>query len=361
MKKLILILANLLIISQLAFSQAKPKAIVLNIDSQGFALDPTQAGNLVRLELDKTGVFEVVDKYDVRYLLEKNKLDVSNCYGKICLLEVAKILSSDKVLTGSMENFGQNIVLTLRVIDVKTEQIEKSQVMEFLNYPKELQTMIQITLQKLLGLPIDEMTLASLTKKNDYENTINNPYEKRLRLDGPRMGLTMFVGDKAEILQAKKNEGGFEVAPVMFQFGYQFETQYLNEGNFQALFEFIPTVTGTDQGLFIPSLTILNGFRHNKNGWEFALGPTFKLIAQAEGYYQDGKWIRKTETTPANIELETRVDSRGDLAISPGFVLACGKSFRSGKMNFPVNFYAVVPQKGTYQFGLSFGFNAKNR
>jgi hypothetical protein len=361
MRKLMLILVNLLIISQLATGQSKPKAIVLNIDSQGFALEPTQAGNLVRLELDKIGVFEVVDKYDVRYLLEKNKLDIANCYGKICLLEVAKILEADKVLTGSLEDFGQSAVVTLRIIDVKTEKIEKSQVLEFLSYPKEIQTMIQLSLQKLFELPTDENLINTLTKKNDYENTINNPYQKRLRLDGPRMGLTMFVGDKAEILQAQKSEGGFEVAPVMFQFGYQFETQYLNEGNFQALFEFIPTVTGTDQGLFIPSLTILNGFRHNKNGWEFALGPTFKLIAQAEGYYQDGKWIRKTNDTPSNINLETRVDSRGELVISPGFVLACGKSFRSGKMNFPVNFFALVPQKGTYQFGMSFGFNAKNR
>jgi hypothetical protein len=53
----------------------------------------------------------------------------------------------------------------------------------------------------------------------------------------------------------------------MFMFGYQFEKQYLNEGNLQALFEFIPSVTGVDQGLFLPNILFLHGLRHNRSGW----------------------------------------------------------------------------------------------
>ncbi|MBL7783744.1 MAG: hypothetical protein JNM22_21085, partial [Saprospiraceae bacterium] len=75
----------------ISFSQnttaLKEKVGVLYIDSKGFSLDPVQMGNLTRLELDKTGVYEVLDKYDVEYLIEKEGLKPDNCYGKICLVE----------------------------------------------------------------------------------------------------------------------------------------------------------------------------------------------------------------------------------------------------------------------------------
>ena len=45
-------------------------------------------GNLVRMELDKLQKYEVVDRYDVAYLIEKNDLKIDNCFGKICLLEI---------------------------------------------------------------------------------------------------------------------------------------------------------------------------------------------------------------------------------------------------------------------------------
>jgi hypothetical protein len=114
-----------------------------------------------------------------------------------------------------------------------------------------------------------------LTKKFDYENAVNNPEEDRLNLSGPRMGFAYFSGEAGSILKAREGAGGFNSNPVMFQFGYQFEVQYLNQGSFQALFEFIPLITGLDQGKFLPSIAVLNGMRSNISGWEFAFGPTF--------------------------------------------------------------------------------------
>jgi hypothetical protein len=145
----------------------------------------------------------------------------------------------------------------------------------------------------------------------------------------------------------------------MFQFGYQFEKQYLNEGKFQGLFEFIPMVTGIDQSLFIPSFSILHGIRNNKNGWEFAFGPTFQAISQAEGYFENGIWKLKNEFTNPEQVTMMRLDNRGKRQLRTGFVIACGKTFRSGRMNIPLNAY-FVPRKDGMQFGLSFGFNAKN-
>lgn len=46
---------------------------VLNIDTKGLGLDPIQMGNMVRIELEKLDTFQVMDRYDVSYVVEKNK------------------------------------------------------------------------------------------------------------------------------------------------------------------------------------------------------------------------------------------------------------------------------------------------
>jgi hypothetical protein len=214
-------------------------------------------GNLVRTELEKLDTFEVMDRYDVAYMVEKNKLSINNCYGKLCLTEIGETIHSDKMLSGSIELYPKSIIYTLRLIDVKSKSIEKTTVMEFVNLPEELQSFTNITVRSMFEKPIDQNLLTKLTQRNTFDNATNNPTKDRLRLDGPRLGFVGFTGNISNILQADKSVGGFEAFPVMFQFGYQFEKQYLNEGKIQALFEFIPMITGVDQGYFIPGFFIV--------------------------------------------------------------------------------------------------------
>lgn len=269
----------------LAKSTGRISVTVLNIDTRGLGIDPVQMGNMVRIELEKLDTFEVMDRYDVAYVVEKNKLEIGNCYGKICLVEVGQTINSDKMFTGSVETIGETIVVTFRIIDVKAGRIEKTQVTEYLNLPKELQSMVKVSIRQLFDQPVEQPLLTYLTKKNNFESSTNNDDKPSVNLSGPRSGVTYFTGEAGSLLQKPRNQGGFGSYPVMFQFGYQFEVQYLNEGNYQALFEFLPTVSGFNQNVFIPSLTVMNGFRNNKYGWEIAFGPTFGLITKADGYY----------------------------------------------------------------------------
>lgn len=346
-------------------AQVSKKSItVLNIDAKGVVLDPAQMGNLVRIELEKLDTFEVMDRYDVAYVVEKNKLNINNCYGKLCLVEIGSTIKSDKMFSGSVEMYGETIIITLRLVDVPTATIERTQVMEFLNLPKEMQNMISITMNQMFGRKNDPDLVTKLTKKFNYESLTNNPNEERLNLSGPRMGVTCFTGNTAKILQESTQTGGYDAIPVMFQFGYQFEKQYLNEGNFQALFEFVPVITGLDQGLVIPGLTVMNGLRSNKSGWEFAFGPTFSLITRESGYYEGDVWHREGDWNPASgpnpNDIRKRLDSRGDLELNSAFVFAFGRTYKSGKLNIPVNVY-IIPHKEGLRFGASFGFNAKNK
>jgi hypothetical protein len=347
----------------------KQTLTILSIDINGLKSEPQQMGNLVRTELEKLDTFEVMDRYDVAYMVEKNKLSINNCYGKLCLTEIGETIHADKMLSGSIELYPKSIIYTLRLIDVKTKSIEKTTVMEFLNLPEELQAFTNVTVRTMFNKSVDQNLLAKLTQRNGFDNALNNPKKDRLRLDGPRLGFVTFTGNTANILQADKSVGGFEAFPMMFQFGYQFEKQYLNEGKIQALFEFVPMITGVDQGYFIPGFSLLHGLRSNINGWEFALGPTINLSPKARGYYDTtNTWHREQEWTnnPENegvknpFTIKERLDSRGDYAIQTGFVLAFGRTFKSGKLNLPVNMY-VIPGKDGFRIGASLGFNAKNK
>jgi hypothetical protein len=369
MTKVFIFPALVFVYSTICFGQGnanpKEKVAVLHIDSKGFTLDPVQMGNLTRLEFDKLGIYEVIDRYDVEYLAEREKLKLENCYGKICLVETGKKLGADKILTGSVELISEKIIISFRLIDVGKETVEKSQVIEFLNLRPQVQLMIENTLRKMFGLTIDETVIKQLTKSDAYESPINVPEMRRLNLSGPRMGVSVFSGETAKRIASPRLEGGIDGVPVMFQFGYQFETSYLNQGGLQALFEFIPVVTGLDQGLVIPSINIMHGLRSNKNGIEFAFGPNFNVSRVANGFYDPaGKWTLLSDwkkSNPDNPNIPSyieRFDSRGEYTVSSSFIFAFGKSFRSGKLNIPVNVF-FIPNKAGHRFGLSIGFNGR--
>lgn len=353
----------LLVIATVEVKAQKEQIAILNIDVKSISMDAVSMGNLVRLEVEKTGIYSVLDKYDLSYITQEKGFDISNCYGRICLVEAGEILGADKMLTGSVEKFDDKIIVILRLIDVNTGKIEKTDIMEYLDLP-ELQKMIQVSVNNLLDIENDPITVNMLSS---YEDPINTP-KTQLRLNGPRMGVSYVGGDNGEILKAPENKGGFNGMPVTTLIGYQLEVGYLSAGNFQALFEFIGFVGGLEQSRVVPSLTIMNGFRSNKNGFEFAFGPLVEMTSRADGFYDgDNKWTLVDDAIQTYgsyedipFDIETRLDSRGEPQLSTSWVWAFGKTFKSGYLNIPVNIY-FSHKIGGWVAGASFGFNVSKR
>ncbi len=300
----------------------RARLTVLNIDSQNMNMTPEQMGNLVRIEIDKLDTFEVTDRYDVRFLLDKHNLDISNCYGKICLVEYGRVIGSDLMLGGSVERFGEVIVLTLRLIDVKKEAVIQTSIREYQNLPLELQTMVRVSIREMFGLHNDPDLVVKLTNPFGYESMITNPDVSSVNLAGPRMGWVFYTGENARIFRRPKDQGGYDIYPSMFQIGWQFEKQYLNAGSYQALVEFIPMISGLDQSLLIPSVTLLNGLRNNRIGIELAVGPTINFVRVAKGYFDsenqwqlENSWDSSMGSIPYSIT--ERLDSRGPISLRP--------------------------------------------
>ncbi len=341
----------------------KPLAAVLAIESKGVINNSESVSYMVRLELEKLNVYTIMDKYDMAELVKKNGIDISSCYGKTCIIAAGKSLDVDKMITGSVERFGEKIVISLKVIDIKTENVERHDATEYQNLQPELQRMIAISVQKLVGVTPDETIVNVLV---NYDAPISSP-QTQVKLNGPRMGTSATFGDAGRVLSAPKSEGGFDMYPVNFQIGWQFEKQYISAGNFQALVEFLPMIGGLESGRFIPSFTFLNGFRMGKGGWEFAFGPNFRIITKANGFFDsenklgggNNKWYLEKDwnlTTPNPYTIENRLDSRGYGALSTSLFMGVGRTFKSGYLNIPVNLY-FLPRKEGSILGFSFGFN----
>lgn len=352
-----------LFLTLLATSQVRaqaPKLAVISIDVKAKNFERYNLTELLRIEFAKHNSYELLDRYEVSEGLQQAEINPGSCFSKTCLIKAGKLLNADKVVSGSIDEMGESIYVRLRIIDVKQGSSDKEIVKEYINLPEKVNTMVTIAVNELMGKANDKTLEESLTSKNTYASAVNNPHYDVLRLSGPRMGYTFLTGDAATQFQKPRSEGGYDAFPALFQFGYQFEKQYLNEGKIQALFEFIPMISGLDQGLFIPSVTIMNGLRNNVNGVEFAIGPSFNVVKQSRQFQDaDGNWHRVTDHENVGDADEVyRMDSRGYPRLKSYVVLAAGFSIRSGKMNIPVNAF-VIPSKDATRFGFSFGFNAK--
>jgi hypothetical protein len=145
------------------------------------------------------------------------------------------------------------------------------------------------------------------------------PPVQELRLDGPRVGLTVLSPGVHTALE----QMGIDVKPVISQFGWQYERQFYSSGaGLTALNEWVLLLGGLEQGAAIPSLSWIVGLR-SADGHEFGIGPN---------------------VTPAGIAL----------AVSGGITV------RKGALNVPVN-VAVVPTKVGTRVSVLSGFTMRHQ
>ncbi len=340
-------------------AQPKESIAVSDIDTRGIDIDPIAMGNLVRIEIEKKKLFDVIDKYDMSDVLEDQGLSLDGCYGRTCIVEMGKALGVDQALTGSIERFSDKLVISMRLFDVHDGSIINTDVSEFQYAPNEIDLMIQVSINNIFGIEND-MNLVSLLA--NYEDPISTKLTN-VSLNGPRMGAAFVTGDFAASIQAPKDEGGYGGYPVLSQLGYQYEVQYLTAGNFNALVEFLPIVSGLEQGMFIPSIVFMNGFRFGKGNWEIAFGPSVGLRKMADGYYDaEQNWHLSNDWYNENPDIEnpyetiSRMDSRGSAKFGSRWIWAVGRTFQSGYLNIPVNVYFSAQKQGWY-VGASVGFN----
>jgi hypothetical protein len=168
----------------------------------------------------------------------------------------------------------------------------------------------------LLSTPL-ALLVSALAAAPASSQTVPPPAHEA-NLAGPRFGITAL---SPGIVDKLKSDEGWDLAPVVTQFGWQFEKQFYGKsGGPTFVTEAVALVGGLEQGVVIPSLSWLVGVRAF-DGTEVGVGPNI---------------------TPAGVAL----------------ALAAGKTFRAGVLNVPVNI-AVVPSRLGMRVSLLTGFSLR--
>ena len=382
---------SLLILTMLAFinginAQGNSSVAVANPNVEGLYATPSICAKILRLELSKLNKYSVYDAFDMEEVYDEDSNYRSNCLSKSCLVEFGKKLEADYMIAGSFDLLANKIVITLKMIDVKNSTIYKSGLREFTNQEKELQRMTEVVLKEMLGNPVEKELVDRLKFDNDI---ITKSNVGKVSNSGPRVGVGVMTGSFYEYANRSKAQGGLDIFPAVSMIGYQLEAQYVGTDNFSALAEFILNVNGLEQGKFIPTLSILNGFRFGKAGWEFAFGPGFTLTKTSTGaflgddkvYTTNNEWaddwasqhvwdqssgISEYQSLQAHMQdgaytdvldnMEATLDDRADIKGAFMFVMAFGRTFRAGALNIPVNIFYSSRGKGGIA-GINVGFN----
>ncbi|MDB2657584.1 hypothetical protein N9Y60_05940 [Crocinitomicaceae bacterium] len=390
MKSIITLIA--VILATTFSSQAQSQTIAVGYPAiTGLNVDSKVATKLLRYELIKLDKYSVYDEYDMKEAVAKDPSLQSECLSTNCLIKMGEELTVDYTISGSIDKIGDMIVINLKMIDVKSKKLHKTEMFEFADQENELQRMIAIVLRKMHDIETDAVLADRLKFNND---PVASKSVGKMNNSGPRVGVGMMTGDYREFATRSMNQGGLDIVPTLSMIGYQFEAQYVGTENFSGLFEFLVNINGLEQGQFIPSVTLLNGFRFGKAGWEFAFGPGFSLERRTNGFfdskgsfanpgtyfsnddwneyadrnfqnptdypefYTSGSYIRPTVTDlDADYNMDTRfLDSRGSTHLSTMFVFAFGRTFRAGALNIPVNLF-YTSRRGGGLAGINVGFN----
>jgi hypothetical protein len=144
------------------------------------------------------------------------------------------------------------------------------------------------------------------------------PVPERIRLSGPRFGVTYLGGTIINSLAAHN----VDVSPVITQFGWQFERLiFAGESGLSAVTEWVLLVGGLEQSTFLPSVSWLVGLR-GPSGAEFGIGPNVSAAGSA-------------------------------------LAIAAGITSRAGAFNLPVNL-AIVPSKVGTRVSILVGFTTRS-
>lgn len=358
-------------------AQPNTTIAVANPNVNALTVKPESVAKMMRLELIKINKYKVYDEFDMNEVIKTKEEYRVGCYGQSCLAKLGEELKVDYVMSGSVDGLGNKIVVTIKIIDVKGHALYKSSVREFDNQELEVQRMIEIVLADMHGLTVDKVLTDRLAFKNELITSNNIG---KVNNSGPRIGFAAMTGSVAEFASRPEIYGGLGIQPFTSMIGYQIEGQYVGTENFSALVEGIFNISGLEQSQFIPSFSLLNGFRFGKSNWEFAFGPRFGvkststgyldtdgLYGDKGGYYTQNEWAAaggKPLLSTGEIILTPyggfteHLDKNGNKRLATSFLIAFGRTFQAGALNIPVNLF-YSSQKGGGFVGVNMGFNVQ--
>ena len=104
---------------------------VVDLEAYGISETEVQAlTNRLRVELFQTGRFSVVERDQMRAILEEQDFQQTGCTTNECLVEVGQLLNVQQIIAGSISKVGDVFSIEVRVIEVLTGEIVNAAIVD---------------------------------------------------------------------------------------------------------------------------------------------------------------------------------------------------------------------------------------
>ena len=170
MRKSIIYLPLIISILLLQFAQSQ-KISVAVLDFEALMIQDDEAKaltNRIRTELVKTDIYQVVERGQMDEILREQGFQLSGCTSEACIVEAGQLLGVKKMLAGSVSKVGDIYSVELRLIDIMSGKIEKSDSYDMQgDIGQLLTTGMKNALDILIGItqPQNQNTSISITEK----------------------------------------------------------------------------------------------------------------------------------------------------------------------------------------------------
>ena len=122
MKKLLLL--TLLIVGCVF---AREYIAIIDFEGTGVTKDETKAlTQRLTSEMIALEVYQVVERSEMKQLLDEQKFQYSGCTDTECAIEIGKILNSNYIVIGSVSKLGSTYSIDSRMIDIETSEVISS-------------------------------------------------------------------------------------------------------------------------------------------------------------------------------------------------------------------------------------------
>lgn len=272
MKGLRWILMLLVLGAGTAYSQApvkKMRLAVMDMETAGVSQDTGSiVSDLLRTELFKTGLFELVERGQIQQVLSEQQMQLSGVTGDAYSVKLGELLSADKVLVGKVGKLGNAYIINARIIDVERGIMEFGESTEVPS-ESQLSTGCRDFARKLAGLitgdtPIDKQPDSVTPDNQPAQDKTDKPVSK----DIPRY--KHFLAVSYNLAQAGWSMNNFAVEAKLAP---RFSLLFQGTGYNWSSDEFIPLY---EAGFFQPAVFfryyLLPGKVHALTGWYIEAG-----------------------------------------------------------------------------------------
>ena len=105
----------------------KPKLAVLPLDTNSVDSATLQAvSELVQSRLENSGLYVMIERDKLAKVLQEQKFQLSGAVDNNTIAKIGKISGASKLVVGTINKFGSGFVLSARIVDVETAEIDIS-------------------------------------------------------------------------------------------------------------------------------------------------------------------------------------------------------------------------------------------